>query len=230
MVVGRGLVARTFERYNNNDKVLVYASGVSDSKCEDNKEYNRERDLLEDTINSNHSKHIIYISTCSIYNPAVQSTAYVKHKLKMEGIVKELAKNYNVFRVSNLVGETRNSKTVFNFFKNHVKSGKHFFLWVNAYRNLIDSDDFYKIAQYAIEHAEYHNRIVNIANTTSYKVSDIIKELENFYKVEANYTELPKGEPFAIDTSDVHRIMQGLNLNFDESTYLHKLVAKYCRQ
>lgn len=230
MIVGRGLVARAFDSYNNDDKVLIYASGVSDSKCEDEKEYNREKDLLVHTINSNSSKHIIYISTCSIYNPAVQDTAYVKHKLKMEGIVKELAKSFNLFRVSNLVGETTNNKTVFNFFKDHVKSGKHFYLWVNAYRNLIDSDDFYKIAQYAIEHAEYHNRIVNIANATSYKVSDIIKELENFYKVEANYTELAKGEPFTIDTSDALRIMQDLNLSFDENTYLHKLVAKYCQQ
>ena len=46
MVVGSGLLANTFESYRDNEDVIIFASGVSNSGCVDPEQFKRESNLV----------------------------------------------------------------------------------------------------------------------------------------------------------------------------------------
>ena len=48
MVVGTGLLAKAFLEYENDDNIIVFASGVSNSKEISREEFDREKLLLND--------------------------------------------------------------------------------------------------------------------------------------------------------------------------------------
>jgi UDP-2-acetamido-2,6-beta-L-arabino-hexul-4-ose reductase len=43
VVVGGGQLAQAFYKYRDNNSVVIFASGVSDSSCTDQKEFDREK-------------------------------------------------------------------------------------------------------------------------------------------------------------------------------------------
>ena len=46
MVVGSGLLANTFKSYSDNEDVIIFASGVSNSGCVDLEQFKRELNLV----------------------------------------------------------------------------------------------------------------------------------------------------------------------------------------
>ncbi len=68
MIIGNGMMARSFESYRGNSEILIFASGVSNSKDVDEDNFNREVLLLKDVINNNPEKAMVYFSTCSMYD------------------------------------------------------------------------------------------------------------------------------------------------------------------
>src|SRR5258705_3696024 len=104
MVIGNGLVAKRFESYNEDDKFLVCASGVSNSKTTNLDAYNREIGLLKEAMRQHNDKTICYFSTCSIYDKEEKNSAYIQHKISIENMIRSVAKQYRIFRISNLAG------------------------------------------------------------------------------------------------------------------------------
>ena len=102
MVIGNGLIAKRFGSYSNEERFLVFASGVSNSKTTDAGLYKREAELLLQSLAANTGKTFIYFSTCSFYDHEEQQSAYVLHKKEMETLIKERAAYYYIFRISNL--------------------------------------------------------------------------------------------------------------------------------
>ena len=47
MIIGNGLLAKAFIEYKNNDEIVIFASGVSNSLEEKQSEFKRETDLLK---------------------------------------------------------------------------------------------------------------------------------------------------------------------------------------
>ena len=87
MVIGSGMMAKVFELYQSSNEVLIFASGVSNSKAVGGDVFLREELLLKDTILKNPGKLLIYFSTCSVYDDSVNKTPYVIHKVKMENLI-----------------------------------------------------------------------------------------------------------------------------------------------
>jgi nucleoside-diphosphate-sugar epimerase len=226
MVVGDGMVAKRFIDYANHDSILIFASGVSNSKSIIQDEYDREFLLLKQSIENNAEKIIIYFSTCSIYDAVEQSSHYVLHKIMLEKYIQINCKKYIILRASNLVGVSPNPNTILNFITKHIKSGVHFNLWVNATRNLIDLDDFFLISKYAISNEQYLNKVLNIANPDNYPMSEIVSIIEKYYHKTANYTVVEKGDNFIIDIVAIKPIIDLLKVNFGEN-YLENLLLKY---
>ena len=141
MVVGKGLIGKAFDDYSNFDEVLIYCSGVSNSTSVSMAEYDRELELLEQNIHKHPEKKFIYFSTCSIYDPSMNESTYVKHKLSIENYIQHHVKRYNIFRLSNLVGATSNNFTITNYLYHSILHQTPIEIWQNAYRNLIDIDD-----------------------------------------------------------------------------------------
>lgn len=226
MVIGTGMVAQRFKKMEHQDHFLIFASGVSNSKCEEDQAYKREHDLLVHAIAQNREKHLVYFSTTSIFDPFETESKYVQHKLALEQLIKERVVSYNIFRISNLVGHSNNKNTVINFYVEQILHATPFQLWKNATRNLIDIDDAFQIIQYILANALFKNEIVNIANQESYTTQSIINAIETFFEKKAIYEEVNRGTTFSIDISLIQPIVHQLGIHFDKA-YLNKLLNKY---
>lgn len=226
MVIGNGMVAKRFESYKTNDQFLIFASGVSNSKHINPEAYERELTLLQSAIKDNQEKILVYFSTCSIYDPGEENSKYVLHKKHIEQLIQKKQKQFYIFRVSNLVGQSGNRNTVLNFYVYHILNGINFDLWTNATRNLIDIDDMYKIADDILKKRVVQNQVINIANIENYTTQEIITAIENLWNTKANYIPIVKGNHFTIDLSAISPVMKELGIHFGKN-YLPNLLRKY---
>jgi len=226
MVIGNGLLARRFESYNNDDRFLIFASGVSNSKTKNPEAYFREVALLQKTIQEHPQKIVVYFSTCSIYDPDEQSSAYVQHKLNIESIIQESTTPYYIFRVSNVAGKSSNPNTLLNYFFHHINNEINFDLWANACRNIIDIDDVFSVADELLKNNPPSAKPINIASPFNYPVKNIVAAIESFLKTRSNYVEVNKGSCFEIDLSLTQPIFLK-NQTKPSNEYLTTMLAKY---
>lgn len=179
MIIGNGFIANMFMKYQETDTVCIFASGVSNSQNQDHSLFQRETDLLLETLDNNREKLFIYFSTCSIYDTTLVNSEYVKHKLKIEKLIEQSGNAYIIFRISNPVGYASNPNTIFNYLINKINAGENFVVWSGAMRNFIDIEDLLTIASYIIDRKSYKNTIINIANTQNFAILDIVIILEH---------------------------------------------------
>jgi nucleoside-diphosphate-sugar epimerase len=226
MVIGDGLVASSFNRYLQNDKIVVFASGVSNSQCTDTAQFKREFNLVKSIIETNADKFFIYFSTCSVLDSSLDSSMYVNHKLEIENYIKQNANRFLIFRLSNLIGRTTNSNTIINYFINAIKNEKKIELWRNAHRNIIDVQHVSAIVSHIIDTNLYENKIINVANPKSINVLDLLTVIESFLQKKANYSIIEKGAAFNIDIPHALPVIENLGINFDDD-YINSLLLKY---
>ncbi|HEX7869337.1 MAG TPA: NAD-dependent epimerase, partial [Chryseobacterium sp.] len=108
MIIGNGLIANALKSIDT-ENILFFASGVSNSLENRSSEFDREYNLLKNTIENHPGKIFVYFSTCSIYDSSKNNSHYVLHKLKMEQIIADSCQQYFILRVSNAVGKGGNA-------------------------------------------------------------------------------------------------------------------------
>jgi UDP-2-acetamido-2,6-beta-L-arabino-hexul-4-ose reductase len=114
MVIGNGSLATVFfDEFNSNDEILIFASGVSDSTENKEENFNREKNLLSETIKNNYEKKIVYFSSIFV---GFKETKYYSHKLEMENLISTTCKNFLIIRLPQVVGEKGNKKKYCKFF------------------------------------------------------------------------------------------------------------------
>lgn len=226
MVIGQGLLAKRFSNYRDNDDIIIFASGVSNSGNTTQSEFDREETLLRNSIQNYTDKTFVYFGTCSVYDSSFTQSAYVRHKLAMENIVRLHTGSYHIFRISNLAGKTGNPHTVLNYFVSHILNEDPFHLWANSSRNIIDIDDAYRICDFIIRGNLFSSQIINVANPVNYPVHEIVSTLELHLQKKGTYTTLPRESNPAIDVSAIKAIIAKLNINFDAG-YLQRTIEKY---
>jgi len=202
MVIGNGLLAKAFDSYENNDKVLIFASGVSNSTETNLEEFEREFKLLSSAIVNNPRCTIVYFSTVSIGDASVNERPYVLHKIALENYIKMTAKKYLICRISNVVGAKGNANTIMNYLVDAIKQNIKFDIWILAERNLIDVND----VKFIIDELLYKNivsKTINIATSKSVLVLDIVSRIEIYLKQKANTNLMLKGNELSIDVSDI---------------------------
>lgn len=226
MLVGNGLIAKAFQEFQEDDRFLFFCSGVSNSQCKEPVQFEREKQLLSESISGNPDKILIYFSTCSIIDPSMRESMYVNHKLEIEHIIAQTCAFYYIFRLSNVVGKTPNPNTVLNFFYNAINTEKTFDLWRHSSRNLIDVEDASRIILRLIETDGKLNSIINVANPHSYDVTYIVAEIERYLNKKGNYRSVDKGVRFSIPIPDIKPFIDTLAIDF-EHQYLPRLLEKY---
>jgi len=174
MIIGNGLIASSFLDVELSN-ILIFASGVSNSKEENLSEFDREKKLLLKTIYENLDKKIVYFSTCDYYD-SKKSSKYLNHKFEMETLIKENCKSWIIFRVSQIIGYGNKNNLLFNFILS-IKEDKTINVYSNFDRNLITMIDVKKIVLKYINN--YDNEIINVANPKNIKVKEIVKIIEN---------------------------------------------------
>ena len=224
MLIGNGMMAKAFEYYERHDEIIVFASGVSDSKETNESAFNREELLLKDVINKNQEKLLIYFGTCSIYDPSVNKTRYVMHKIKMENLIKNRCSQFYIFRLPQVVGPTRN-QTLVNYLFTSILNNKKIDIYKYSTRNLISVDDVFMTASYLVENKIYLNEITNIATPNNTPVVDIVKIIEDITGLSLRYNLVNCGQPVSIDIEKI----QSLNIGFDffHPKYLKNILRNF---
>lgn len=116
MIIGNGNIAKCL---TDREGAIFFASGVSNSRCEDHAEFIREKEALGNLCLYARDNCLFYFSSIAIdFSDAI----YFKFKLKQEWYVKNLFKNYVILRIGNLIGDT-NPNTFINYIHNRQAQG-----------------------------------------------------------------------------------------------------------
>jgi nucleoside-diphosphate-sugar epimerase len=190
----------------------------------------REKNKIISYRNKVKSKILVYISTCSSFDPSRKKTAYVKHKLNMENVVKKNFKKFIIVRFPEVVGFNNNKNNLINFFYQKINKGKKFILWSNSKRNIIDIDDAVKLFFNFIKNIKNLNKVklqVNIANTIFVSVTSIVNVIEKLVLKKAFYEKIKFGSlNWTIKPIISKTIINMTNISFNKY-YLEKVIKKY---
>ena len=227
MIVGSGLLSRAFARHTGLPQgVCIYAAGVSNSACRDEREFERDRARLETVLADLPQEfRIVYFSTCSIGDPWSQDNAYTQHKRSLEERVRERG-NHLIVRLPQVAGETPNPHTLLNYLYNRIVRSERFDLWQRATRNVIDVADAADIVIDLIQNQDMPADIVNVANSRNASMAEVVAALEHAAQRRAIFNLVDKGGDYAIDVSAIDDSLRRCGIAFDE-TYLARTVGRY---
>lgn len=225
-VIGNGMIAQRFSKYTGQTDIVLFASGVSNSKETRTAPYIRERVLLEKTLAKLTDQLFVYFSTASVNDPTEKNSPYILHKLAAEQLISTWAPNYLIVRASNVVGGLGNRHTIMNYFWEHIQQGKSFAIWQHATRNLIGLDDLYLAVEQAVLCGSYQNRILTLVNPYSVKPLQIVEAIETYIGKRAVFEKVEKGISFDIRT-DIEQLLDVEESYWQPDQYIHRLLSKY---
>jgi hypothetical protein len=113
MIIGKGSIASILQDRND---LVFFASGVSNSACVDENEYEREFNLLK-TVPTD--QHVVYFSNLGVY---YKNDRYTQHKIDIEEYIRSNYKSYTIVRIEVCEWATT-PNTILNFFKRQLKEG-----------------------------------------------------------------------------------------------------------
>ncbi len=227
MVVGSGMIARRFSHFADRDDVVIFASGVSNSKETRPEPFARERQLVEETLHQTTGSLFVYFSTASVDDPTEQGSPYVTHKLALEQLIADQATDYLLVRASNVVGGPGNPHTILNFFVDRIRRNEPFTIWQHASRNLIDLDDVYRVVTHCMTEPRTWNQTILVANPHSISPLALVQAIEAHTGQQAQYELMDKGVPFALPVNGLSDQLQAAHSRWQPEQYVAHLLQKY---
>lgn len=228
MVIGSGMMARAFQHLSADPSVLIFASGVSNSKEKDPVAFVRERELLSSHSHTNAT--LVYFSTCSIYDQSLLGSNYIRHKLEMETFIQDKYSSYWIFRLPNVIGPSGNPHTMCNFFFDALKENRPFELDENAVRYFIDIDDVKEtLGKIFLEH-KLHSGIYNLLFPHVLPVKQLVNIFEDHLGKKANANRIQgKGAFYDVKLSD--ELLPFTSFIHEPSVdYFERVISKYYRR
>lgn len=225
MVVGNGLLGESMNLFIDNDDVLIFASGVSNSKENRVSEYEREFDLLNKFLGT--ERKIIYFSTCSVLYDCLEPTDYIKHKLQVEDFIKSNFKNFIIFRLPNVVGYTENQHTSFNFFKKNLIDNFEINVEENTTRYFIDVDDIVETLTPIIIDKTQNKKEFNVCFNTKITIINFIKLMSDQLGVIPKINLIKNGCSFDVDNTNFLKLVNKKYKSIDQD-YNYNIIKKYC--
>lgn len=230
MVIGNGLLAKAFKQYENDNEVIIFASGVSNSSETSESEFEREGSLLKSLANKN--VLLVYFSTCSMYDPTIQMSKYVRHKMRMERMISIYFNKSIIFRLPNVVGRTKNPNTFFNFIKNKIEHGDSIPVHIDASRHLVDIDDLTLLLPGIIETYKSVNEVIKFNKTIEVSfddktmVSDIVKIMLDIMNKKNDIEIIYGGSDYDFNRKYFSDYLNSINYEVQEN-YTYNLLKKY---
>jgi nucleoside-diphosphate-sugar epimerase len=169
MIIGNGLIASGFLNSKEDfNACVIFASGVSNSKETNVKQFERERNLILETISKNQDKKFIYFSSVLA---GVSKNEYYIHNLEMEHLIKDKAKNFIIFKLPQVIGNSGNKNNLINHLVNQIKNDEELTVFINVSRALVDIDDVVKIVNYCKD--KINRRSVEISHIEKINMVDL---------------------------------------------------------
>jgi len=225
VVVGSGLLGSSMSSLSNNEDIIIFASGVSNSKEINENEYLREFNLLKTFIGT--EKKLIYFSTCSVLYECLQPSKYIIHKKHIENFIKNNFKNYIIFRLPNVVGRAVNKHTSFNFFKNNLINNLPINVEKNSTRYFIDVDDVVESTIPIILSNDQNKKEINVCFNNKIDIFNFVVLMSKQLNVDPIITLLDGGCGHDINNLDFISQIDNKYKNLD-SDYNLKIIEKYC--
>jgi UDP-2-acetamido-2,6-beta-L-arabino-hexul-4-ose reductase len=173
MVIGNGLISKSFKKlFNEDENVIIFASGVSDSQETNNDNFLRENKLLTETIKNNTGKQIIYFSSIIV---DFKSNPYYNHKKEMENLIKKMSKNYLIFRIPQLIGIDGNKNNLINYLIEKIKNKEKIIIYRDCKRSIMDIEDIFKFVNYCIN--KITNKIIYVSGIEKIFIIDLSKKI-----------------------------------------------------
>jgi UDP-2-acetamido-2,6-beta-L-arabino-hexul-4-ose reductase len=226
MVIGNGMLAKMFSSYEMNKDIIIFASGVSNSNEDNPEEYKRELELIQ-TIEIKENITIVYFSSCdTIYSKEINKRYYF-HKLQMEDYIKNNFSNYHIFRIPQVIGQSKNKNSLINLFIYNITNEIEFQVWENAFKNLIGLQEIYQIVSYVVNNKKKLNEILNIINTNYYSILEIVNTIELLTQKKAHIIKVKNGfKPF-YEYEKISNIYSEINMKFDSDYLLKSIKLNY---
>lgn len=212
-IVGGGLIARSLEPFaSGHHSTVAFASGVASSSCEDEREYRRELDLLEEVVDAalRRGERIVYFSGGgAIYGegdaPASEddtlrpTSAYGRHQVACERLLVERRVPHVILRLPNVVGPTRNRTQLVPSIVAQVVAGR-VTVQARAERDLIAADDFARVTSAILERID-SDAVINLASGVSVPVESIVSIIMRELGTSASIEHVAGGtrQRFSID-------------------------------
>lgn len=227
MVVGGGQLAKAFSTYAQDANICIFASGVSNSSCIIESEFDREKNLLLFHLNSSKDKKFVYFSSCALSSNHYEKTPYYNHKRNMEQLIKDNSNNYNIFRIPQLFGDLILHKTLINFFYKAIIHQHQFNVYDQAYRYVIEIRDLKMLVdKYILESSD--NTTIDFANPYRYSVLDLVKSFEDLLGMKAKYNLVEKEDAYLLNLDDMNSFIENHNikLEFGKEYFERKIKQK----
>jgi len=223
MIIGRGTIAQLLSKFSNREDVIIFASGVSNSLENDENEFQREINLLFQTINNiKDNQTFVYFSTINIFDPSLQENRYVLHKKNIEKIITSHLNEFIIIRTPILIARSNNPHLLVNYLIYHIKNKLEFVVFKNAYRYFINSIDFVNITENIINKMQIgiYNLVIH---DKPYSVKNLVADIENLLKVKGIYEEIEKGAYYEVESNIKQFLEDSLidHKNFDIKKYMY---------
>jgi hypothetical protein len=226
MILGDGLIGTSLKKtLNYHEDLLVFASGVSNSTEKNPEEYKREFKLLQEALESNKGKKLIYFSTCSINSNT--SSPYIKYKKFVENYIQSNVEDYLILRLPNIVGSSTNKSQLVNYFFNCLLNQTDITINVDCIRYLVDVEDLSKLLEVLITKGKQSSTL-DMAFNNGVKVEEILKYLEIATGLTfKSIARSNNGNDYNIDNSAFLELIQDTSLfNID----VQKIISKYYKK
>jgi hypothetical protein len=214
MIVGNGLISNAFKGYENDDSIIIFASGVSDSTCNDKEKFERELNLIRKFVLC--KQKFIYFGTSNI-----GETEYFHHKEKMEKFIINNFQNYLIFKIPNIIGFGGHEKNLVNFFKNKLVNNEEICVQKTT-RAIIDVNDLKLLCEKCFN---LINQIVVISYIERVEVTNIVEILSKILDVEPKIFIVPSYNNSKIENSEI--INRLITENIEIDNYTTKVLEKY---
>ena len=226
MIVGDGQIAKAFSSYVDDNEVLIFASGVSNSGETIKIEFEKERLLLEHYLKIHNEKKIVYFSSCSVADNKSNSSPYYVHKKAMEELIKKYSTSSYIFRLPQLFGELKRHTTLINYLYFKILDGERINIYEGAYRYVIHVMDVVSIVSKLLLLGK-EGMVIDLANPYAYSIKEIVECLEIKANKKAIYNIKKENDTFNLDLSTMLAFISKneLDYGFGKSYFPNKLTV-----
>ena len=227
MIIGTGLIASQFNDWWKDVDAIIFASGVSNSKEHSLSEYEREQKLVETFFST--KKLFVYFSSCSIFDKTLDKSLYIKHKLKIERIIKNNFKNYLILRLPNVIANTKNPNTFFNYFYNAIVYQNKIQIQKNNIRYFLDVEQVEPMTRYIYKNRNEWNKTINMIFDDPVSIPKVTQLMEQAIGLVANKKIVDKGMHYIIPSNSFSKYKSKVFPTVKDDGYTEAIIKKYIK-
>jgi len=229
-IIGNGFIGRNvnkLRKYIIKSGYTIYTAGISNSNTNSKKELRKEVRLFKIFSKENNSKKLIFISTADVSNNLKRNNLYIINKVKIENIIRKEFKDYIILRLPQIIGNSKNKKTLINYFYRNIKKNKTIDVLSGVKRNILDIDDVIKVLKVIIFEKKLIKRTITLSNKYFVQPIDIVKIFEKkLNKVAKIRFKRVSKENWNLENDMSKKLFNKAKVKFDKN-YLIKKINKY---